>query len=612
MSTKRGRKATKKASRKRGSGAKARPRKAAKKKASVALPDAPWVEIRKHIPTGDVAVVELEWQSPYYALVRSLGGVNIKGVGYAMPAEALTGDLAAYAAKPYSWAQYVADRANKAQVKPTPTKDTGQFTLRRDQVEDRDTITGAFEAGCPEFLLASSTGVGKTAVAVAAINAMPGKEVLVMCPKWVVPAWRDTLLKMGDGGKRWVLINYESNKKLLRPTREALAKVKAATRNKHIAAKGTPWFTPDIVVCDEAHKVGNPTAQQTKVKERYLATGAKSLMMTATPGDDPSKLHYLRRGLAYGTGTDVFAVSEDNFSDYLTWAKEQGIEGLVPARFGNGLAYEGDVAGIERVHDIIYKSPRTWAVRRKPEGWPEQERSTFSIELTEAERQDYNKSWEEFKRTLLPAAEGVRQARSRGAAREARANALVAIMRYRQKVGTLKVPYVMEVARDAVKDGKQVVITAIHSGTVASYQEQLTAAKIPFATLTGATVDKEGERLRFQRGEAKVAVVSVNEGINLQANDPLLGDEASSAPRVMIVGEPQWSSVDSVQQLGRAHRNGEDSPAMFPVAVGTVDERVVGKLLHRMANMGVLNGDNTEQEDAMIMEFEEFMTGEGN
>lgn len=584
----------------------------AKAKSSAKLPDAPWVEVRKHIPEGDVSVVELEWQSPYYALVRSLGGVNVKGVGHVVPTEALTDDLRAYTAKPYSWGRYVADRANNAPVTPRPTRNTGEFTLRDDQVEDRDTITEAFKAGCPEFLLASSTGVGKTAVAVAAINAMPGKEVLVMCPKWVVPAWRDTLSKMGDGGKRWVLINYESNKNLLRPSRQAMEAKSASTRNKRIANSGTPWFSPDIVVCDEAHKVGNPTAQQTKVKERYLAQGAKSLVMTATPGDDPSKIHYLRRGLAYGTGTTVFKVSEDNFSDYLNWAKDQGIDGLVPAQYGNGISYEGGEEGIKKMRDIIYHSPYTWALRRKPEGWPEQERSTFGIELTEQEKQDYNKSWDEFKATLLPAVSEVRSAKSKKEARSARTTALVAIMRYRQKVGALKVPYVMEVAKDSVKEGKQVVITAIHADTVNSYAEKLTAAKIPYATLTGATEDKEGERLRFQRGEAKVAIISVSEGINLQANDPMLGDEASSAPRVMIVGEPQWSSVNSVQQLGRAHRNGEDSPAMFPVAIGTIDERVVGKLLHRMANMGMLNGDKTEQEDAMIMEFAGFVSGEGN
>ena len=219
----------------------------ARAKSEVKLPDAPWVEVRKHIPEGDVSVVELEWQSPYYALVRSLGGVNVKGVGHVVPTEALTDDLRAYTAKPYSWGRYVADRANNVPVTPRPTRNTGEFTLRDDQVEDRDTITEAFKAGCPEFLLASSTGVGKTAVAVAAINAMPGKEVLVMCPKWVVPAWRDTLSKMGDGGKRWVLINYESNKNLLRPSRQAMAAKSASTRNKRIANSGTPWFNPDIV-----------------------------------------------------------------------------------------------------------------------------------------------------------------------------------------------------------------------------------------------------------------------------------------------------------------------------------------------------------------------------
>lgn len=556
----------------------------------VKTPVEPWKEIAKKFKFHEVVVLDMPWGTG--GIAREHGAVNISGLGWVIAKDDIVPTLEPYAARSYTWLHYVQDRANNTPYETT--EGTGKIVLREDQVEDRDAIVRSFTNGAPEYLLASLTGVGKTVTAVAAIKGMPGREVLIVCPKSVMAGWRYTIDAMGNGGKRWVIINYESTKKLIKPPASALRAKKTATKNKNIALHGTPWFSPDIVVTDEAHKTSNQTSQQTRIVEKFLDTGARSLRITATPGENPAKLHYLRRGLAYATGSPVFSVGEKDFSDYVRWANTHGVKGLIPAKFGNGLDFDGDADSLKTMHNIIYSRDKPWATRRKPEGWPEQLRTGRPVELTPDEMELYAQEWELFKKEMQEV--GAIRSNPKSTKRQVKAAAtrgLAAQTRYRQKVGQLKVPYVMDMVRDELSNDHQVVLTVVFQDTVDALANALRSARISFVELTGRNVaTREENRIKFQRGEAKVAIVSINEGINLQANEKLSG--GNDAPRTMIVVEPKWSAVDMVQQLGRSHRNGEDSPALFPMAVGTIDERVVEKLLVKMISMSTMSGEETD------------------
>src|SRR5699024_1387983 len=138
----------------------------------------------------------------------------------------------------------------------------------------------------------------------------------------------------------------------------------------------TPWEKFDLVITDEAHMTANPTSQQTRVTEKMIDSGGLSLRITATPGRDPSRIHYLRRGLAYATETPVFDAS-NSLDPYVSWARSQGIAGLSPAPFGAGIQWDGPEDELTRMHQIIFNpdSGNSWALRSEPQGWPEQLRS---------------------------------------------------------------------------------------------------------------------------------------------------------------------------------------------------------------------------------------------
>src|SRR5699024_2882042 len=106
----------------------------------------------------------------------------------------------------------------------------------------------------------------------------------------------------------------------------------------------------------------------------------------------------------------------------------------------------------------------SWALRSEPQGWPEQLRSAFPVSLTDEEMRLYETEWSEFAKAMrgLPA--------DRGAART---QGLAAQIRYRQKVGTLKAPYVASHAKMLLDGGHQVLIAAIYQHTVTAITEQL-------------------------------------------------------------------------------------------------------------------------------------------
>lgn len=562
------------------------PRKAIPKKSSSPIQViAPWDELSR-VANSPVTPLTVPWGLNSY--VTSLGGVKV-GKNYFYPGTSLPPSLAPFASPDFSWIRYISDKASGSTVDTAPpaTYDTGKYTLRADQEIDRDTIVHAYANGAPEFLIASLTGVGKTVVAVSAAMAMPDiRRVLVFCPAPVQNVWRQHLRDMGTGGMDWVVINYESNKNLLKPDATSLNAKKTATKNKNLALNGTPWEEFDLIITDESHMTSNPTAQQSRVVEKMidLSPNVKSLRMTATPGKDPSKLYYLRRGLAYSTGTPVFDVSK-SFTPYVDWARQHGIESLGPAPFGNGIMWDGDESELDAMNRIIFSPSggRTWALRSEPHGWPEQLRSAFPVQLSADERAMYESEWGEFQKAM--------KGLNSNTDRKAKEKGLAAQTRYRQKVGQLKVPYVVDHAAMLVKGGQQVMISAIYKGTVNALQEAFEAKGIPVAIFTGSNQStRESERIDFQQGRKKVIIFSTTVGISLHAGED--STNATDVPRSLIVAEPQWSAIAADQTEGRGTRNAQHAHAYYPYALDTNDEKVVKVMTRGLATMNKMAGSD--------------------
>ena len=130
-------------------------------------------------------------------------------------------------------------------------------------------------------ILADDMGTGKTLQAITACEAKGDQKVLIICPNTLKDTWREEIKEWAgqeaivvdgpkkkrekaiqqfeEGQAKYLIINYESAK-----LHEELAKIN--------------WNT---VVMDEAHKIKNRKAQQTKAVKKYKAD--RVYLLTGTP-----------------------------------------------------------------------------------------------------------------------------------------------------------------------------------------------------------------------------------------------------------------------------------------------------------------------------------------
>ncbi len=132
----------------------------------------------------------------------------------------------------------------------------------------------------PRGILADECGLGKTLQALALIEKLNVRHVLVICPKTLVSEWFNQCDTWSDGdmltpndqgdrldglnlsGPHYVCVNYD-----LLAGREYWSKLTSV-----------PW---DIIVWDECHRLKNPKAKRTQYA--YLLNAPREIFMSGTP-----------------------------------------------------------------------------------------------------------------------------------------------------------------------------------------------------------------------------------------------------------------------------------------------------------------------------------------
>lgn len=537
------------------------------------------------------------------AIAQAHGARYFTGYGWIVTSAEVPPALKGYLPDRYSWDEWVDDDLNRTAPKPSPNPDPhlGDITLREDQANDVHSILRAHAAGSPEFILGNDVGTGKTAITVAAVKNLPNvRNILVICPLGVVPGWRRHLRRMGDGDKRWAIINYESTKKLLEVPASARNAKRTRTKNLRTAREGKPKVQWDVVIRDESHACANPEAQQTMVLDKVIAgpgrTPAFVLNLSATAGSNPAQLSYLHRGIAWRTGNPARPTVTSE--QYVEWCDANGIK-VSKGRYGNNLVWERNAADLKKMNALLFKGEPLWGVRRTPP-WDEPQRIPLPVALTAAEKATYEEEWAQFRaamdhlETLRRKAADPAQKKAGKALSEANAKGRAAQIRYRQKVGQIKARGNALFARELLAKGLQVAISCEYMGTVEMVREALAAMRIDSAEFTGQNREtREEERLEFQRGEKRVIVFSPAEGFDLHASDSGVPG-ASEAPRATIVAEPRWSPKKALQVEGRCHRDHQLAPVYYSYAEGTVDEKVISTSLEGMKDTKTLMGDSVK------------------
>jgi hypothetical protein len=437
-----------------------------------------------------------------------------------------------------------------------------------------EAIVRAHAAGRPGFLLADDVGLGKTITAWQAIAALPKVEtVLIVCPLAVIAHWRRTIEAMGDEGKDIVLLNYDRLGKLFEVPPAARKKIRS---KKGLARAGTaPEF--DIVVWDESHRCKNPTAARSKLAAKLVANAGFSLWLSATAGQNPLELSYLAPLLASVTGRRAA-----DLKDFEAWCQEQGL-GLSRGTFGRW-EWRGDTSDCAKVRALLFDAPRGGSVaagiRRRPEdiaGWPEINRILTPIELAGEARDLYMQAWTSFRKELELAPRG-RDPRS----------ALAASLRLRQKSSLIRVPGTIDLVHDLLANEHHVAVSVAFIETLEAIRTALQEDKIECAAIHGglSAQAREEERLRFQRGAARVVLFTVEEGISLHQG------EHDGAPRSQVIHDLRWSAIQMAQIEGRCHRDGRFAPVYWAYADDTVEGRIARVVAGRIQSMKEMIGDD--------------------
>jgi len=492
---------------------------------------------------------------------------------------ALPAALAPFRALPYSWEMHVQRELADA---PTPRARAAAstITLRPHQQDAVRAIAAARAAELPGFLLADDVGLGKTITAWRAILDMPAtRTVLVVCPLAVVAHWRRTIEAMGDGGKDIIVLNYDRLGKLFEVSDAARKKIRT---KKGLARAGTaPDF--DVIVLDESHRCKNPTAARSKLAAKLVANAGFTLWLSATAGQNPLELSYLAPLLAQVTGARA-----KDLKDFEQWCIDQDL-GVTRGTFGKW-EWRGDRKDCEKVRALLFEPARRGAplagIRRRPEeiaGWPAINRILEPIELGAEARVLYEEAWTAFRRELELAPRG-----------KDPKSALAASLRLRQKSSLVRVAGTVELVRELLENGHHVAISVAFTETLTALREQLESglAKIPCAAIHGglSAAAREAERLRFQRGEARVVLFTVEEGISLHQGE-LPSDQT---PRSEVIHDLRWSAIQMAQIEGRCHRDGRFAPVYWTYADATVEEKIARVVAGRLQAMKEMIGDDVE------------------
>ncbi|MCZ2806885.1 helicase [Modestobacter sp. VKM Ac-2983] len=540
---------------------KAAPRKAAARKAAPKV----GAELPVAGPGERVWVLAVPFRAPAPGASWHAGLSAHVYVGATLPAA-----LAPYDPPPYSLERFLEDELN---AEPRPVPAGRPMSPRPEQVSGAAVIAAHEAAGGRMFLLGDDPGVGKTGTAVLAVQQIatrrPVRTVLVVADRpaaITVPHWARSIAAFGDSDLRWCVTTWDR-----------LGKVAGLTK-----ATGTRF---DVVIADEAHMVRHTTTQRWKHWKSVSGAGRVKdapyvLLATATPAHTPLELPYLAPHFA--------AVHGEPLKEWADLPSRLAAHGFHVERARYGWSWTEDPD--ERRADLTRL--RSWladtdppATLHRPAPWGPVSVTGTPVELTPAERAQYEAEWSVFRAEMQLARRKRETARGRAA-----------LLRFRQKAGLIRAAATVDWVKAQVEADRQVAVSVEFVETAADpIREALLDGGVAVASIYGRDrFDVEAERLRFQTGEAPVCVFTVTASISLHAGEVLPGGRAASTtPRVGLFHQPRFSGIAARQVTGRTHRDHQVSPWRVAFAQDTVEEDVARVMVERLAVTGSTAGGDT-------------------
>ena len=399
----------------------------------------------------------------------------------------------------------------------------------------------------------SDTGTGKTVVALSVAKDL-GLTPFVVCPKSVVPSWKEWIQKFYPSSTNYVL-NYES---LVRG------------KTEYYKRKGSQrlWtLHPErvLLIFDEDHRCKGAKSENAKMMIAAKSRGLITLSLGATSCNSPIEM----RALGY-----LLEMHDDR--GWWNWCLKNGCK---RGTFG-GLTFTGNKSALKRIHDHIYKEGRGSRLKitdLPPGSFPD------GVVIPEGYDVGSTNEIEKIYHDLWVKLEEIESKKSDDD------NPLTLQLRARQEVELLKVPVLEELARDALEADNSVVIFVNFRETLEALLRRLSGThEISVIEGSQSGVARDLEVKRFQRDESRICLVTTQAG----GTGLSLHDVNGKHPRVSLIS-PSFSAIDLKQALGRIHRAGAQSPAVQKIifAEGTVEMRVCRLVRKKLNNIDLINDD---------------------
>lgn len=564
-------------------------------------------KVRKDLAGTHVFVMSMPWEAKGIATV--LGAKWHSDLRqFLYEGGVLPAGLVPYASEDFTLERWIEDELNR---QPRPiTGILASMKPRPHQVKAIKKIEASAKAGWRGFILADNVGIGKTIEAVfgaytvaQAKGFTPQRKAatLIIAPKSVLPHWRNTIKATGVNNMRFVVINYDQAKKLLDVPPTAESAKTTRTKNKRIANLGVPTIKWDIIIADESHKLKNVsqrTAAFNKVARYSNSPQAAPFVIwtSATVGQNPLEIGYLAPLISQLSGGA--AITSKDWGDWLisnhfhVTKSVGGSYSWITPKKEHSEAQKKELQKVQqkdvgRLSEILF-GPSSPSIRRNPEdiaGWPTQTHIPTPMELEPDEKRLYDEAWRSFRSFM--------QMNPRG---KNPSGGLAATMRFRQKASLISALHTASFANDLLDNGQQIGISVEFIESLDLIKDYLEKKGWHCAEFSGRnTNEREDERIRFQKGEAKVMIFTVQEGISLHAGELLAdGTHATNTKRALLIHDIRYSSIAMAQILGRMTRDGELANAFYMYTENTIESQILQVMLRKMMNLRALSGDNDD------------------
>lgn len=410
----------------------------------------------------------------------------------------------------------------------------------------------------------SDTGIGKTATAVIMAKTLKLKP-LIVCPLSVVSHWFRFLEQFGC--EYYGVANYEkmhnckyynasnSNEAVLCPYIEKNllkgehANEYASKRSKRGTHNSYKWHLPAdcLLIFDEAHRCKNPRTLNSVMLFTAANTNASIMLLSATLADKPE--NFALAGYVLWLYPSI--------RNAKSWITLQG-KGLDNPMLGVHKSLFPACARRIRIKDLGALFPSNTIIAE-----------CYNMETAKEIEEQYAIISQEVERLKTA---------------EDRSTSLAAILYARMRIEQLRIPWMLEMARQLEAEGNSVPIFCNFTNTVQIIAEQLGTKCIVYGQQSRA--ERDANIALFQADKEHFIICNIDsgkEGISLQ-------DRHGDRPRCALIS-PTWNATSLKQALGRCHRAEGRTPVRqwIPFCKDTIEEHVCRIIKAKLENLGALN-----------------------